>query len=113
MYNNLFLLERAKIYRRAYEMNKEQTNTSGKLNKKKWGIIGAVLLILIALIAGICIYNTPANRLSWQLDLCNRYLEEKSYELAIVEFDKAIAIDPMSVDAYWGKAEAYIGLSDL
>lgn len=94
-------------------MNEEQTNISAKTNGKKWGIIGAILLILIALIVCISIYNTPANRLSRQLDLGNRYLEEQNYEQAIVEFDKAIAIDPMSVDAYLGKADAYIGLGDL
>lgn len=94
-------------------MSKEQTNTSAKLNGKKIGIIGAVLLILIALIVGISIYNFSANRLSRQLDLGNRYLEEQNYEQAIVEFDKAIAIDPMSVEAYLGKAEAYEGLGDI
>ena len=94
-------------------MSEEQTSMSAKLNGKKWGIIGAVLLILIALIIGISIYNSSTNRLSRQLDLGNRYLEEQNYEQAIVEFDKAIAIDPMSVDAYLGKAEAYIGMGDL
>lgn len=90
-----------------------KTVTLGKSNRKKWGIIGGIAVVLVALIIGISIYNTPANRLSRQLDLGNRYLEEQNYEQAIVEFDKAIAIDPMSVDAYLGKAEAYIGLGDL
>lgn len=94
-------------------MSEEQANISTKLNGKKLGIIGAVLLILIALLVGISIYNTPANRLSRQLDLGQRYLEEQNYEQAILEFDKAIAIDPMSVEAYLGKADAYIGLGDL
>ncbi len=94
-------------------MNEEQTNISAKTNGKKWGIIGAILLVSITLIVCISIYNTPVNRLSRQLDLGNRYLEEQNYEQAIVEFDKAIAIDPMSVEAYLGKADAYIGLGDL
>lgn len=92
---------------------KEKSVTSGKSNGRKWGIFGGVALILTALIIGISIYNSLANRLSRQLDLGNRYLEEQNYEQAIVEFDKAISIDPMSVDAYLGKAEAYIGLDDL
>lgn len=91
----------------------EKSDTSGKSNGKKWGIIGGVALILIALIVGIRIYNSPKNRLSRQLDLGNRYLEEQNYEQAIVEFDKAVAIDPMNVDAYLGKAQAYEGMSDL
>lgn len=84
-----------------------------KFSGKKWGIIGVIAVVVIALIAGISIYNTPANRLSRQLDLGNRYLEEQNYEQAIVEFDKAIAIDSMSVEAYLGKADAYIGMGDL
>ena len=96
----------------ASQKSSRESCTGGKHNGKKLGIIGAVLLILIALIVGIGIYNTPSNRLSWQLDLGNRYLKEQNYEQAIVEFDKAIAIDPVSVDAYLGKAEAYIGMGD-
>ena len=94
-------------------MSEEQASILTKLSGKKLGIIGTVLLVLIALIVGISIYSSPANRLSRQLDLGNRYLEEQNYEQAIVEFDKAIAIDPVSVDAYLGKAEAYIGMDDL
>ena len=91
----------------------EGSDVPKKFSGKKWGIIGAIAVVLIALVAGIGIYNSPTNRLSRQLDLGNRYLEEQNYEQAIVEFDKAIAIDPMSVEAYLGKAEAYIGLGDL
>lgn len=94
-------------------MNKEQTTISAQTNGKKWGSIGAILFILIAPIVCISIYNTPANRLSGQLDLGNRYLEEQNYEQAIVEFDKAIATDPMNMEAYLGKSDAYIGLGNL
>lgn len=103
----------------ADEMTSEQNPTKSesdgpkKFGGNKWGIIGAVIVVLIAVIAGIGVYNTPENRLSRQLNLGNRYLEEQNYEQAIVEFDKAITIDPMNVDAYLGKAEAYIGLGDL
>lgn len=91
----------------------ELTEKSDAPKKSNRGILGVIVVILIALVVGIAIYNTPANRLSRQLDLGNRYLEEQNYEQAIVEFDKAIAIDPMSVEAYLGKADAYIGLGDL
>lgn len=90
-----------------------KTDAANKFGGKKWGIIGAIAVVLIALIIGIGLYNTPANRLARLLDLGNRYLEEQNYEQAIVEFDKAIAIDPMCVEAYLGKAEAYVGLGDL
>ena len=90
----------------------EKSGASWKSNGRKWGIIGGVALILIVLIIGFIIYNSPSKRLSRQLDLGNRYLEEQNYEQAIVEFDKAIAIDPMSVDAYLGKVQAYESMGD-
>lgn len=90
-----------------------ESDKSKKSGSKKWGIIGGIAVALAVLIAGISIYNTPANRLSRQLDLGNRFLEEQNYEQAIVEFDKAIAIDPMSVEAYLGKTQAYEGLGDI
>ena len=98
------------------EPNVEQTiehvHTSKKFAKKQIGIAGGIIVILLAIIVGISIYNTPANKLSRQLDLGNRYLEEQNYEQAIVEFDKAIAIDSMSAEAYLGKAQAYEGMGD-
>lgn len=83
----------------------------GKNKKLLFSIIAAAA-VLIALFAGIGIYNTPTNRVNRHLELANRYLEEMDYEQAVVAFDKVIAIDPMNVDAYLGKAEAYIGLDD-
>lgn len=97
-------------------MNTEQSqekNISKKPTRKQASITGVIVVVLVALIVGFGIYNTPDNRLSRQLDLGQKYLEEHNYEQAIVEFDKAIAIDPMSVEAYLGKVEAYIGLGDL
>ena len=91
----------------------ELTEKSDAPKKSNRGILGVIVVILIALVVGIAIYNTPANRLSRQLDLGNRYLEEQNYEQAIVEFDKAIKIDPMSVEAYLGKAQAYVDLGDI
>lgn len=76
-------------------------------------IIVIVIAIAIAIIAGFCIYNTPENRLTRALDLGQKYLLEEDYEQAVVEFNKAIEIDPMSAYAYLGAAEAYIGLGDL
>ncbi len=40
-------------------------------------------------------------------------MEEQNYEQAVVEFDRAIAINPMSVEAYMGKVDAYIGLGNI
>ena len=88
-------------------------NTSAKKSgSKKWGIISGIAAVIIALAVGIGIYNAPSNRMSRALDLGARYLEEQNYEQALVEFDKVISIDPMSVDAYLGKAQAYEGMGD-
>lgn len=87
-------------------------DTSGKSIVRKWGIIGAIAVVLIALTAGISIYNTPANRLSRQLDLGNRYLEEQNYEQAVIAFEKAIEIDDRCIEAYAGGIEAYMAMED-
>lgn len=83
-----------------------------KSKGKKYGIVVASAVVLLFVFIGISIYNTPANRLQRQLDLGQRYLKEQDYEQAVIEFDKAIAIDPMNADAYLGKADAYMGLGD-
>lgn len=83
-------------------------------NKKNRIIVILLLLgIAVTVFLGFIIYNIPSNRLARQLDLGEKYLEEENYEQAVVEFDKVIAIDPMCVDAYLGKAEAYAGLGDI
>ena len=90
-------------------------NSETKEGKKRKSIIIVIFALLVTLIAagiGVTIYNMPANRLSRQLDLGEKYLEEQNYEQAVVEFDKAIAIDPMNERAYIGKAEAYVGMGD-
>lgn len=99
------------------DMNAVGTNDpTDKMLMKKRGMIvtiAAILVVFIAVMIGVGAYNTPENRIGRHLDLGNRYLEEQNYEQAIVEFDKAIAIDPMSVEAYLGKAQAYEGMGDI
>ena len=94
-------------------LNNTENNTSKKKGNKvlMGGIIAAVILVLAAGI-GFGIYNSPSNRLSRQLDLGQKYLEEMDYEQAKIAFDEAIAIDPMNTEAYLGAARAYAGLED-
>lgn len=47
------------------------------------------------------------------LDLGNKYLVEKDYGQAIVEFEKAIAIVPKQPAAYEGMARAWFSLGDV
>ncbi len=72
----------------------------------------AGIVVLLAVMGGVGIFNTPENRLNRHLDLAHKYLEEMNYERAVVEFDKVIEIEPMNVDAYLGKAKAYVGLDN-
>ncbi len=91
--------------------NNDGNVKNGKKRRKLIGLLAAAA-VLIAAAVGIGIYNAPSNRMNRALDLGARYLEEQNYEQALVEFDKVIAIDPMNVDAYLGKAEAYEGMGD-
>lgn len=84
----------------------------GKSGRRKWGIIGAAAVILITIIAGVSIYNTPDNRLARLLDLGYRYLEEGNYEQAVIAFDKAIAIDDKCMESYAGGIKSYQGIDD-
>lgn len=83
-------------------------------NHKKYilGVVTAAVTFIIILIGIVVIHNTPENRANRHLELANKYLEKMDYEQAVVEFDKAIEIDPMNADAYLGKADAYVGLED-
>ena len=93
----------------------ENENISPKKKNNKGIMIGIIIAVVIVLAVGIGlgIYNSPTNRLSRQLDLGQKYLEEQNYEQAIVAFNEAIEIDPMSVEAYLGLADAYVALDDL
>lgn len=79
-----------------------------KLKSKKGMMIGAVAVAAVAILVGLGIYNTPANRLDRQLDLGQKYLEEQNYEQAIVAFNQAIEIDDRCLEAYVGGIEAYV-----
>lgn len=84
-----------------------------KDKKKCLGFIIVVIIVMLAVAAGILAYNNSDSvRLKRQLDLGNRYLAELNYEEAIVAYEAAIEIEPMSVEAYLGLAEAYIGKGD-
>lgn len=93
-------------------LNKNENGFKKKMNSK--GIIfGIIISVVIALTIGLGVYNSPNNRISKQLDLGQKYLEEQNYEQAIFAFNEAIMIDPMCVEAYLGLADAYVGLDDL
>ena len=78
--------------------------------KMKKITITIILVIIIAVITGISIYNTPTNRIGRHLDLGQKYLGEQNYEQAVVEFDRAIAIDEKCIQAHLGSIEAHLSM---
>ena len=61
---------------RGNKMSTKKIHTLRQLTGKQLSIAGGIVLLLLAVIIGIAIYNTPANRLSRQLDWGQRHLEE-------------------------------------
>lgn len=72
-------------------------------------------IILIALTCLIVLAGCASGTPTWQdqYDLGIRYLQEGNYEEAIIAFTAAIEIDPKNVDAYLGRAEAYMNSDDV
>lgn len=94
-----------------FDTKKEQV-LKLRRSKKIPLIIGAAiavfLIIVIGVIISIKVYSTETGTsLQEQLDLGNKYLNELNYEQAIIAYETAIEIDPMSVDAYLGLADTY------
>ena len=67
--------------------------------------VALILLIVIGVVAkGV----GKARQLTEQLELGEMYLDELNYEQAVVAFQAAITIEPLSVEAYLGIAEVYM-----
>ena len=88
---------------------KEQNLTAGK--RKKWLLptIVAVIVVIAALVS-IAIYNLPANRRDRQLALAEKYMSELNYEAAVLAYKAAIEIDPKCEDAYIKLLDLYIAM---
>lgn len=78
--------------------------------KKKLGLGCKVFAAALALMLVLTACRSTADQLQEQLDLGQRYLQEMNYTEAIAAFTKAIEIDPKQVQAYVGRADAYMGL---
>lgn len=85
-----------------------------KRNKKVITIAAIIIAVITAAVIGIIVIQaTPANKLKRQIKLGQKYLNEMKYEQAILIFDEVIEIDPKCLDAYMGKANAYMALEDV
>ena len=71
-----------------------------------------LLRLLAFVLAALLLFTackSKAERVQEQLDLGQKYLTELNYTEAILAFTEAIEIDPESIPAYMGRAEAYRG----
>ncbi len=76
-------------------------------------IVTVIVVIMFALTIGISVYSAaPENKLSRQINLGHKYLENGEYEEAAVAFENAIAIDEKCMEAYVGGIEAYLQMND-
>ena len=67
------------------------------------------MALILAVMMFFTACKSKAERVQEQLDLGQRYLVELNYSEAILAFTEAINIDPESIPAYMGRAEAYRG----
>ncbi len=73
----------------------------------------AVTVLALGIIAVISAPKDSAPQTADEfLNAGNKYLIELSYDKAVIEFNKAIEIEPRNADAYIGLAEAYLGMGD-
>ena len=70
------------------------------------------LLLMLALVLGLCACGSKAPTWQEQYDLGVKYLSEGNYEEAIIAFTAAIEIDPKRTETYLSLAEAYTGAGD-
>lgn len=96
--------------------SKDIVTQNSKMSIAKTIILFAVLLIVLtaflAIFLGIRAANKDGN-LEKELNLGAKYLSELKYEQAILAYESAIKIDPKSVEAYLGLADAHLGMGAI
>lgn len=85
----------------------EKENKKLNLSKRMKIVIPAV--VLVAIVAGIIVYNnSSAGQLRKQLQLGKRYLKELDYEQAVAVFKDILSIEPDNADALENIQTAYV-----
>lgn len=84
--------------------------TTGYSKKRKLILIFIGITVLTLGVMGIFLFTTHQHAQAFQkeLNLGEKYLAEGNYEEALLSFDKAISIDSKNLEAYYGKAQAYV-----
>ena len=78
--------------------------------KKRLPLILLCIVLAAAIITCGIIFNPFKSDAGKHIEMGQRYLDELQWESALAEFELALEIDPRSVEARLGAAEAYIGL---
>ena len=81
-----------------------------KLEKAKNGLF-CLLLMLVAL-AVLTACGSKAATAADKIELGQKYLTELNYTEAVASFTEAIKLDPDNIQAYMGRAEAYVALGE-
>lgn len=69
--------------------------------------LAAMVLLAVTLLTACA---SKAARAQEKIDLGQKYLTELNYTEAVASFTEAIELNPDDIEAYLGRAEAYIGL---
>src|SRR5215469_12468565 len=80
------------------------------LSSKAW-INTAIVLSISALLLGAC-SKDPQKAKAKYLAAAQKYMQQKQYGDATVEFRNAIRLDPVSADTYYQLAQAELALQD-
>ncbi len=78
--------------------------------KKRLPLILLCVVLAAAIITCGIIFNPFKSDAGKHIEMGQRYLDELQWESALAEFELALEIEPRSVEARLGAAEAYIGL---
>ena len=69
-----------------------------------------VVLFLAVMLLTAC--SSKATNAADKIELGQKYLTELNYTEAIASFTEAIKLDPNNIQAYMGRAEAYLALGE-
>lgn len=81
-----------------------------KLEKMKRSLF--CLLLVLAALAVLTACGSKAATAADKIELGQKYLIELNYTEAIASFTEAIKLDPNNIQAYMGRAEAYLALGE-
>ena len=70
------------------------------------------LLLVLAALAVLTACGSKAATAADKIELGQKYLTELNYTEAIASFTEAIKLDPNNIQAYMGRAEAYLALGE-